>query len=137
MTRAGRKSRVKQCLGFCTADFWSLLTYESAEQKRKHCLTLDFLSALVLPEKRQLTVDVDRSEGAFNEKLEGRGKVFVALVYARHRNALLKLLDVDLAVLQCKRKKGYPATPLSPCEEVGVGGGGPPARWSQASYLPR
>ena len=31
---------------FCTADFWSSCAYESAEQKPKHCLTWDFLSAL-------------------------------------------------------------------------------------------
>ena len=35
--RADRKSR--QCLGFCTSAFWSLLDYKSAEQKPKHCLT--------------------------------------------------------------------------------------------------
>ena len=54
LTRADRKSQVMQCLGFCTADFctadfctadfctadfctadfWSLLAYESAEQKQ-------------------------------------------------------------------------------------------------------
>ena len=39
ITRADRKSKVGQCLGFCTADFWSSLAYESAEQKLKHCLT--------------------------------------------------------------------------------------------------
>ena len=58
------------------------------------------------------TVDVDRSEGAINEKLESRGKVFVGLVFARRRNALLKLLDRDLAVLQCKRRKRYPASSM-------------------------
>ena len=35
--RADRKSQVRQCLGFYTADFWSSLAYESAEQKPKHC----------------------------------------------------------------------------------------------------
>ena len=35
---ADRKSQVGQCLDFCTADFWSLLAFESAEQKPKHCL---------------------------------------------------------------------------------------------------
>ena len=46
--RADRKShaQVRQCLGFCRADFWSSLAYASAEQKPKHCLTWDFLSAL-------------------------------------------------------------------------------------------
>ena len=38
-SRAVRKSQVRQCLGRCTAAFWSLLVYESAEQKPKHCLT--------------------------------------------------------------------------------------------------
>ena len=54
---------------------------------------------------KRLTVDVDRSEGAINEKLEGRRKVFVGLVFARRRNALLKLLDGDLAVLQEGKRK--------------------------------
>ena len=74
-----------------------------------------------------LTVDVDRSEGAINEKLEGRRKVFVGLVFARRRNALLKLLDRDLAVLQWKQARDIQkcplprcATPFSTCE-----GGGP------------
>ena len=34
--------------GFCTADFLSLLAYESAEQKPKHCLTSGFLIPLIL-----------------------------------------------------------------------------------------
>ena len=38
-----KKEQVRQCLGFCTADFWSLLVYESAVQKSKHCLTCTFL----------------------------------------------------------------------------------------------
>ena len=38
INRPDRKSQVVQCFGFCTADFWSLLAYESAEQKPKHCL---------------------------------------------------------------------------------------------------
>ena len=46
-TRSDRKSQVKQCLSFCTADFWSLLAYESAVQNPKHCLTCDFHLALV------------------------------------------------------------------------------------------
>ena len=41
--RGIRNPGVKQCLGFCTADFWSSLAYESAEQKPKHCLTPGFL----------------------------------------------------------------------------------------------
>ena len=32
-SRADGKSQVRQCLGFCTADLWSSLAYESAEQK--------------------------------------------------------------------------------------------------------
>ena len=48
MSRADRKSQVRQCLGFCTPDFWSLFAYESAEEKPKHCLTWDFLSALLM-----------------------------------------------------------------------------------------
>ena len=39
INRAHRKSQVMQCLGFCTANFWSSLAYASAEQKPKHCLT--------------------------------------------------------------------------------------------------
>ena len=39
ITAADRKSQVRHCLGFCTADFLSSLAYESAEQKPKHCLT--------------------------------------------------------------------------------------------------
>ena len=37
-----RNPGVRQCWVFCTADFLSLLAYESAEQKPKHCLTWDF-----------------------------------------------------------------------------------------------
>ena len=48
ISRADRKSQVRQCLGFCTAELWSRLAYESAEQNLKHCLTWDFLSALIL-----------------------------------------------------------------------------------------
>ena len=33
VSRADRKSQVRQCLGFCTADFLSSLANESAEQK--------------------------------------------------------------------------------------------------------
>ena len=39
LIRADRKSQVRQCLGFCTTDFWYSLAYESAEQKPKQCLT--------------------------------------------------------------------------------------------------
>ena len=42
---------VKQCLGFCTADFLSLSAFESAEQKTKHCLTLGFLIPLHIKEE--------------------------------------------------------------------------------------
>ena len=37
--RADRKSQVRQCSGFCTADFLSSLAYQSAEQNPKHYLT--------------------------------------------------------------------------------------------------
>ena len=47
-TRAERKSQVRQCLVFCTADFWFSLAYESAEQKPKHCLTPGFLIPLTV-----------------------------------------------------------------------------------------
>ena len=48
MTRGDRKSQVRPCFCFCTADFLSLLAYESAEQKPKCCLTWDFPSALLM-----------------------------------------------------------------------------------------
>ena len=48
INRVDRKSQVRQCLGFCAADIWSLLAYESAEQKPKHFLTWDLLSALAI-----------------------------------------------------------------------------------------
>ena len=35
-------------LGFCIADFWSSLAYESAEEKLKHCLSPGFLIPLVI-----------------------------------------------------------------------------------------
>ena len=31
VTRADKKSQVRHCFGFCTADFWSSVAYESAE----------------------------------------------------------------------------------------------------------
>jgi len=43
---ADRKSQVRTCLGFCAADYKSLLAYES-DKKHKYCLTWDFPSALV------------------------------------------------------------------------------------------
>ena len=42
-----RNPGVKQCLGFCAADFWTSLAYKSAEQKPKHCLTPGFLIPLL------------------------------------------------------------------------------------------
>ena len=39
---------VRQCLGFCPADFWYSFAYESAEQQPKHCLTPGFLIPLVM-----------------------------------------------------------------------------------------
>ena len=56
MNRADSKSHVRQCLGFCTADFWSSLANESAEQKTKHCLTFFRLPASSGDETHQ---DVD------------------------------------------------------------------------------
>ena len=49
--RGIRNPGVRQCLGFCTADFWSSLAYESAVQKPKHCLTPGFLIPLVVMTK--------------------------------------------------------------------------------------
>ena len=37
--RGSDKSQVRQCLDFCTADFWYSLAYESVKQYPKHCLT--------------------------------------------------------------------------------------------------
>ena len=37
--RTDRKSQVRQCLGFCTADLWPPLVYELAEQIPKYFLT--------------------------------------------------------------------------------------------------
>ena len=48
ISRGDRKSQVRQCLDFCTADSWSSLAYESAEQKPKHCLSCDLISALII-----------------------------------------------------------------------------------------
>ena len=50
-TRADRKSQVSQFLGFCTADFWPSYANESAEQKPKHFLTWDFISALLFTQE--------------------------------------------------------------------------------------
>jgi len=61
ITRADGKSQVRQCLDFWTADFWSLLAYELAEQKPKHCLTGDFLSALDItmsPSRKNAALDL-------------------------------------------------------------------------------
>ena len=43
-----------QCLGFCTADVWPSLAYESAEQKPKHCLTPGFLIPLLVTRDHSL-----------------------------------------------------------------------------------
>ena len=48
--------QVRHCLGFSTADFGSSLAYESAEEKPKHCLTRDFLSALTIRPLREPAV---------------------------------------------------------------------------------
>ena len=51
--RADRKSQVRHGFVFCTADFWSAFAYEPAEEKPKHCLTRDLLSALVTKHRRR------------------------------------------------------------------------------------
>ena len=48
IARGIRNPGVRQCLGFCSGDFWSSLAYESAEQKPKHCLTPGFLIPLMV-----------------------------------------------------------------------------------------
>ena len=48
MFRDIKNPGVRQCLGFCIADFWSSLAYESAEQKPNHCLTPGFLIPLLM-----------------------------------------------------------------------------------------
>ena len=48
MDRADRKSQVRQCFGFCTADLLSSLAYESDVQKPKYCPTWNFPSALTM-----------------------------------------------------------------------------------------
>ena len=50
MAMGCKKEQVRQCLSFCTADFWSWLVYESAVQKPKHCLTSSFLHHLHMAE---------------------------------------------------------------------------------------
>ena len=42
ISRGSEKSQIRQYLGFCTAEFWPLLVYESAVQKPKHCPTWGF-----------------------------------------------------------------------------------------------
>ena len=56
MIRADGKSQVRQCLSLSTADFWSSLAYDTAEEKPKHCLTSDFLSALAMMKGRRPTL---------------------------------------------------------------------------------
>ena len=51
-TRGIRNPGVRQCLGFCTADFLFSLAYESADQKPKHCLTPGFLIPLYITMSR-------------------------------------------------------------------------------------
>ena len=46
MAKGCEKEHVKQCLDFCTIDFWSWLVYKSAVQKSKHCLTWSFFAPL-------------------------------------------------------------------------------------------
>ena len=47
ITRADRKSQVRQCLGFYTADSWTKKDQKSAVLKPKYCPAWDFLPALV------------------------------------------------------------------------------------------
>ena len=61
MNRGISNPGVRQCLGFCTAEFWSSLAYESAEQKPKHCLTPGFLMPLVMKNSQ--------ASGLLSEKL--------------------------------------------------------------------
>ena len=46
-------------MGFCTADFLSSLVNESAEQKPKHYLSLDFPSTLLMTATRYTLVKLD------------------------------------------------------------------------------
>ena len=46
--RDDRKSQVRQCLDFCSAISYANVDQKSAVQKPKHCLTWNFLSALVM-----------------------------------------------------------------------------------------
>ena len=43
-----KKEQARQCLGFCTACFWSWLVYESAVQKPKHCFFLLPMLSIVI-----------------------------------------------------------------------------------------
>lgn len=47
----------------------------------------------------QFTVDVNSSEKAINEGLEGTGEIIVTLAYTICLDSLLKLLSGDLTVL--------------------------------------
>ena len=58
LTRGIRNPGVRQCLVFCTADFWFSLAYESAEQKTKHYLAPGFLIPLGLTHVVPVAVDV-------------------------------------------------------------------------------
>ena len=73
--RGMRNSGVRQCLGFCTADFWSSLAYESAEQKTKNCLNQGFLIPLMRDQQANLTgaphVDVGRVVCGSEDELGG------------------------------------------------------------------
>ena len=75
LIRASRKSQVGICLEFCAADFWPTLACEceSAEQKPKHCLTRDFLLALLLMARagrRQASLTPRRAHRCLNAETE-------------------------------------------------------------------
>ena len=93
--------------GFCTADFWSSLAYESAEQKPKHCLTPRFLIPLLLTYREMLVVGVSRHLVDERRHLRGReGRQQILEVHvgrrqhvaaevhrARHRDLIEVMID--------------------------------------------
>ena len=75
--------------GFCTADFWSSLAYESAEQKPKHCLTPGYLIPLKI-------IDLP-SSFAFQESAEDAPKfvAFCKLVARLTQSILVKTMRFE------------------------------------------
>ena len=63
MKRGSKKGQVRQCLGFCTSDFRSLLVYESAVNKPKHCLTCSFLHPLPMTDELSFSEWAGRASG--------------------------------------------------------------------------